>query len=227
MSLNIDNCSHRAAKFACEKWHYSGSIPTPPLMTYGVWENGKFIGAVIYGRGANKDIGSPYGLKQGECCELVRVALTAHIAPVTKIVSISMKMLKKQNPGIRAVISYADPNVGHEGVIYKAGNWAYLGKTSKSKMYIDKNGKKWHPRQVSERGSKKQYGEMRWCVKPSDCDVIECDGKHRFAYGLDKQMTEAFRVLSDTGDTASLQLAEGGSIPTSTLQYSEVTHGGA
>jgi trehalose 6-phosphate synthase/phosphatase len=36
--LKLDWCSHEAAKYACEKWHYSGRVPTSKSARIGVWE---------------------------------------------------------------------------------------------------------------------------------------------------------------------------------------------
>lgn len=107
--LRLDWCSYRAAKWAVEHWHYSKRMPAGKAAIVGVWEFGKFIGCVIFSRGANNHIGNPYGLNQTEVCELTRVALTEHVAPVSRIVGISVRMLKKQSPGLRLIVSYADP----------------------------------------------------------------------------------------------------------------------
>jgi hypothetical protein len=72
--LKIDWATHAAAKHAVENWHYSESMPAGKLIKVGAWENGRFVGVVIFGRGANNNIGKPYGLDQMAACELVRIA---------------------------------------------------------------------------------------------------------------------------------------------------------
>ena len=111
--LKIDFCSYEAAKFAVMNWHYSKSMPMPPIVKYGIWENDKFIGVIIFGMGAAKDLGGPIGLKMFEYCELVRVALTIHKNTVTKIISIAIKLLKMQSPKLKVIISFADPEHNH------------------------------------------------------------------------------------------------------------------
>lgn len=71
-SLKIDWATHEAAKFACEKWHYSETMPVPPIVKIGVWENSKFIGVILFSRGASPDLLKPYGLTQYQGCELTR-----------------------------------------------------------------------------------------------------------------------------------------------------------
>ena len=74
MSLRLDWCSHAAAKYAVQHWHYSQSLPTPPLVRIGVWEDERFIGCVLFSRGANNNIGKTYGLGSTEVAELTRIA---------------------------------------------------------------------------------------------------------------------------------------------------------
>ncbi len=148
MSLHLDFCSHKAALYACKHWHYSKCIPAGKLVKIGVWEDDEFIGCVIFGRGANNHIGSMYGLMQIEVCELVRIALTVHQAPVSRLMSLAVHFLKKQSPGLRLIVSYADPAQCHRGGIYQAANWIYSGK-SKAQREIIINGREIHKRSVN------------------------------------------------------------------------------
>lgn len=230
--LKLDWCSHEAAKYAVEHWHYSKSMPTPPVIKIGVWENEKYIGCVLFSRGASNNLGKPYGLKDIQCCELTRVALSTHDTATSRVLSIALKMLQNKEKGLRLIISFADTNQGHHGGIYQATNWIYAGVTDGTYIYIDKSGNKWHSRQVSERGYNKQYGELRRAPKPSDCERVYQLGKHRYLYPLDDAMRKQIaplskpypkRVPSADSGTSSDQLEGGGATPTGTL--SEVTHG--
>ena len=87
--------THAAAKYAGENWHYTKTATVGKIVKVGVWEFGKFIGVVLFGRGANHNIGNQYKLKQDEACELVRIALAKHQAPVSRIAAIAIKFLKK------------------------------------------------------------------------------------------------------------------------------------
>lgn len=124
--LKIDWATHEAAKFAVENWHYSKTMPKSKLAKFGVWEQGKFIGAVIYGVGATSDLVKSYGLDATQGCELVRVALTKHKTPVSRIIAISLRILKKQYQNLRLVVSFADPAQSHHGGIYQAGGWVFF-----------------------------------------------------------------------------------------------------
>lgn len=195
MSLRIDYVDHAAVAYACRHWHYSKSVPPQPHVRFGVWEDGEFKGVVLYARGASSNLLKPYGLDTTEGAELVRVALTEHETPVTRIVAITIKMLRRQCPGLRLIVSFADPAQGHVGGIYQGGNWIYAGQSAPSNVYRDKNGKLWHQRMVSERGWNFVYGKKKAVVKPSDCEIIKQPGKYRYLMPLDDEMRKQIEPL--------------------------------
>jgi hypothetical protein len=194
--LKIDWATNDAARFACLNWHYAKAVPVGKLVKIGVWENKKFIGCVLFGRGANKNMPKPYGLGQDECVELVRVALTRHVTPVSKIMMWAIKFLKKSNPGIRLVVSYADLDSNHHGGIYQATNWIYeglFGKDSVSAFII--NGKKTHRKSIDSLGVKQSISEVRRCLDPN-AQEFRTKGKHKYLMPLDKDMSVKIASLA-------------------------------
>jgi hypothetical protein len=192
--LKIDWCSYEAAKYAVEHWHYSRSIPCGKLAKFGVWEDDAFKGAVIFGRGATRQLVMPYGLNMNEGCELVRVALTNHVAQVSQIVSISLRLLARSMPKLRLVVSYADPDHGHYGGIYQAGNWVYTGDSSSADEYIV-NGKRWHGRSL--RSGKPSYMTTKQYAASLDpaFRLVMGSSKHRYLYPLDAEMRKQIEPL--------------------------------
>src|SRR5687767_6743830 len=131
MSLRLDFCSREAATFAVKAWHYSHSMPAGRLVCVGAWEFDRYIGCLVFGRGASSELATPFGLRQEQICELCRIALSAHHAPVSRILSIAIRLLRKQSPNLRAIISYSDPEHGHDGRgVYAAAGWMFIGATN-------------------------------------------------------------------------------------------------
>lgn len=174
--LVIDWATHKAAKYACEKWHYSKCLPVGKLVKVGVWEEKKFIGVVVFGRGSAPHLGTAYKLRQDQCVELVRIALTEHQTAVSRIVSIAIKFLKKSNPKLKLIVSFADPDQGHKGGVYQAGNWIYSGDSGKSTEYFVN--KKW------------RHVRGAWYVKNDKTPTRERQGKHRYLMPLDNETKE-------------------------------------
>jgi hypothetical protein len=221
--LKLDWCSHEAAKYAVEKWHYSHRMPKGKLAKVGVWEFGTFIGAVVFGVGANPSIARPFGLNSTSVCELVRVALNGHSSSVSRIVSIAIRMIGKSFPGTRLIVSYADESQGHIGTIYQAGGWVFCG--SSSDTYIRMHGKVEHRRVLSHRYGTNSLEKLRG-IDPR-CDRIESGLKHKYLMPLDAEMKARIEPLrkpypkrersADSG-TPGNQSGRGGAIPTRSLQ---------
>ena len=220
--LRIDWATHAAAKYACENWHYSGCMPSSlqKRVAVGAWENGSFVGVVIFGHGANPSIGKPYGLTIHECVELTRVALrSSHISPVSRIVRLALQFLRKSQPGIRLIVSYADQGQGHHGGIYQAGNWLYVGSMKGVPSLLYK-GKVWHA---------KALRTSHPSLKHSDSTVqkIKTGDKHKYLMPLDAEIKARILPLAKpypkrAKDQASESPSDlGGETPTRTLQGSE------
>ena len=212
--LKIDWASYEAAKTACKKFHYSKSIPAGKMVKVGAWEDDKFIGVVLFSYGANGNIGKPYKLEQTEVCELVRIALTNHITPVSRIMAMAIKMLKQHSPGLKLIVSYADTGQGHHGGIYQATNWIYEGYFG-GECSVVVNGRLMHRRQAYS-----LYGTTR----PKGSYNVPASGKHKYLMPLDEEMRKQIMPLSKPyPKRAKNQDVEcpstlGGEVPTCTLQ---------
>lgn len=220
VNLKLDWATHEAARIACERWHYSGTRPTGKNNYIGVWEDGDFLGVVVFGLGASSALGKPYDLGVFEVCELVRVALKPHESSVTRIVSIALRMIRTKNPGLRLCVSFADPFRGHHGGIYQGGNWIYSGRSAPSWMWKLPDGSIAHERRFTGVGwnapQRPPVGSAR----------IKVPGKHRYLMPLDPEMRAKIahlakpypkRAGSAAGGTAGLQPVGGGSTPTPAL----------
>lgn len=221
-NYRLDFATYAAAKYACERWHYSKCIPSTLQKIYaiGLWENDIFSGVIIYGHGANPQIGSPYNLNIYEVCELTRIAMKPnHLIPVSKFISLSIKLfLKKSFPKMRLIVSYADEGQDHHGGVYQASNWIYVGKSPGVPSLFYK-GKKWHAKALRTSFPKLKHSD------PSIKKMPATD-KHKYLMPLDNDMKNKIlklskkypkRAASIDNDAPSDQLGEGGAIPTAAL----------
>jgi hypothetical protein len=185
--LKLDWCSHAAMKYACEHWYYTRSVPNGKTVKIGAWERGEFVGCVVFGWGANSDLGKPYGLKMTECCELVRVAFRRHETSLTRILSLAIsKFLIKQSPGLRLIISFADSTV-HHGGIYQGMNWLYIGDTKSAAEYY------YHGEWMHGRSVRQRWGTS---VGIEGLEKVAGTVKHRYAYPLDEAMRDQLQSLA-------------------------------
>jgi len=145
MILKIAN--KKAVQYSCKVFHYAKSVPIWNVAFSVFNELDEWCGCIVFGRGANNNLAGSLGLPQGGCVELVRVALNGKQGLTGKALSIALRILPSHAPLCRVVVSYADPEQGHIGILYQATNWIYLGRTKPGKQLIDpKTGKVLHKR---------------------------------------------------------------------------------
>lgn len=220
--LKIDWATHEAAKYACENWHYSKKMPVNKTVKIGAWEDDKFIGVVIFSPGATPALYKTYKITQQAGCELTRVALNKHKTPVSKILSLAIKFLKRSNPGMRLIISFADTKEGHHGGIYQATNWIYVGNACPRRL-PKLNGKFIHERSLSVLVKQGK-------AKRSDCEWVNALPKHKYLMPLDDDMREQVRHFSKPypkragsveSSTSEFHSEGGGESPTPALHLKE------
>lgn len=194
--LFVAPCSREPALWAVRAYHYSRTLPSGRALYFGVWEDGTFIGCVIVSRGACANIGQPFGLSQDQIAELTRIALApAHVAPVSQVLAIVVRLLRRSNPGLELLISYSDQRQGHDGRgVYGACGWIYLRETAReATLWI--HGREVHARTVSSKYGTRDLTWLRANVDPQ-ARRIDCPPKHRWALGLSPVMRERLIVLA-------------------------------
>jgi hypothetical protein len=158
-------------------------------------------------------------MEQTELVELVRVALRKHETPVSKIVSIALKMLHRHCPGVRMVVSFADVvRQGHLGTIYQASNWIYLGATKQTDLIVN--------------GTPKHDRTKKWMIWNRDPTArIERTHYvlHKYVFCFDRAHRRFWSALAQPYPKSADQLVDGGrpasragSTPSSALQKEEV-----
>ena len=203
MRLTIAN--EKAKDYACKHWHYSKYHPLKTV-GYNVYNaDDKWCGVILYGLGATFNIGEPYGLPMGSVVELVRVALNGMQESTSMAVAMSLKMLHKDCPTVRLVVSYADIDQNHLGTIYQATNWIYTGETGggdRTGFVI--YGKKVHNKSIYDkmviidgklRHCPQNIDNVRKFIDPNATEFRSL-GKRKYLMPLDKAMRKKILPLS-------------------------------
>jgi hypothetical protein len=194
--LFVAPCSREAALWAVRAYHYSRTLPSGRALNFGAWEDGTIIGCVIVSRGACANIGQPFGLSQDQIAELTRIALApGHVAPVSRVLAIVVRLLRRTNPNLECLISYSDQRQQHTGRgVYGACGWTYLGETAReATLWI--HGREVHARTVSSKFGTRDLQWLRTNVDPQ-ARRIDCPPKHRWALALSPAMRERLIVVA-------------------------------
>lgn len=185
--MKIRIASTKAIKYACLKFHYARAVPLAQYAFNIFNKQNEWCGVIIYGFGANKHIARPFNLYQGEVIELVRVALNGKQETTSRAIALTLRELKKIAPQVKIIVSYADLDQNHAGIIYQATNWIYLGKHNEhtTSAFIVR-GKKVHPKSLYSKGYKQS---IEWIQKHIDKNARKfvTKGKHKYIFCLCKK----------------------------------------
>ena len=169
----LEVCSISEVDEFVKQAHYLKKRPAIVLLCMVAKCNGQPIGCIVYSA-PPREADKRYG---GKTWELARVYLLDHIPcnAETWMIGQSVRHIKRQHKDVCHLLSYADPSVGHSGVIYRAANWRQDGMTDDDRKtprcdYVDsKTGRKY--------GRK---GNM-----PVDSVVVRVPRVSKYRYALD------------------------------------------
>jgi len=203
-SLSVYPIGLDTAESFVVKHHYSHRLSSATRHCFGLYERvtpsiffnyldhceEELVGVMTYGQPVgNLAIRSIGGVINKEVLELTRLVLLDHVKKNSEsyFIGQSFKWLKKIAPEVKVLISYADPEAGHGGTIYRATNWLYQGrgqnKKAKSFSYsLDRT--EWvHSRSAGAKWGSRIPEEFAKTVKRTFWRKEE-SYKHRYLYFL-------------------------------------------
>ena len=187
----IKPATYDMVKYACLNYHYAETVPRSTMMSFAIFEEQKFIGVFVFSLGSNNHIARPFGLKQGEVIELTRIALRPHKNPVTYYLSRCIKLIKKNSPSVKMIVSYSDiDRQKHVGKIYQANNWLFMGTIHNHDKKFFYRGKWRHERTLNDLPP-----EIRQKMK----DNLPCQSnsdKFKYIFPMTKKLMKHWRKFS-------------------------------
>lgn len=162
--------------------HYSKSYKS--LMQKHVFKlcdkSGTLVGIAVYGKPISRHYSS-------EVIELRKLCLIDNTPKNTEsyFISKTIKWLEK-NTDYVYIVTFADPNYGHNGTIYKASNWDFDGYEDSPNPRVVKHGKKcYHIRQMYQK-SKGVYTpsslKIQQLISSGKAKIIPQQLKLRYKY---------------------------------------------
>lgn len=131
-----------------KKHHYSGKVTPNSQLHFGAFLDGDLHGVMSYGPSLDKSkiVGLVEGTGWNDFLELNRMAFDDYLPKFSesRCISQSIKMIKKNAPNIKWVISFADGCSCGDGTIYRASNFVLTGIKENSNMCQLPNGLKVH-----------------------------------------------------------------------------------
>jgi len=124
--LQVKVISRTDADNVIRKIHYSGNVSRTTQLCFGIFRNDILIGALQFGGSIDKRrMAMSLGIKMNESIELNRLAIhdIAGKNSESRVLGICLRMIKKQYPFIKCVVSFADATQCGDGTIYRASNF--------------------------------------------------------------------------------------------------------
>ena len=173
-----------------ETYHYSHSVNGVKVShCFRVDAKGELVGALIFGA-----MSTTAWKKFSDCeksvLELRRLVLldAAGKNCESRVLGVALRWLRKSVPGVRLIVSYADPAHGHRGGIYRAANFTDLGTSAPDIGFRDPDsGKVYHSRALRTRyrGTYKPFVvRLRQKLSEGRLERVSLPGKHCFIFKL-------------------------------------------
>jgi hypothetical protein len=193
--FKVSPCERKDIKDFIETWHYSKSINgVKSNHCFKLMQEDKIVGAAIFSQLAMANVWKKYVEKESDLIELRRLCCIDDTPKNTESFFISqcIRWIKK-NYKYKKLISYADANYGHIGIIYKASNFKFMGVTGKARM-ISYNGRLYHDKTIRTKynGTLKPYAQkIKKALESGEAFYI--DSLYKFIYLYDLNNNEKFR----------------------------------
>lgn len=130
----------KIAREFVKKHHYSGTVSNTSSLHFGCFLDGKLHGVMSYGSPMDKSkvLSLVQPCKWNEMLELNRMAFDDYLPKnsESRCISISIKLIKKNAPHIKWILSFSDAVQCGDGSIYRASGF-YLTSIKKSTQIIE------------------------------------------------------------------------------------------
>lgn len=191
---DITPTAYETVKKFIETWHYSHNTNGIKIyQCFAIWRYPKselipeMVGAMIYGAPAmNNQADSWHPNNPTKCIELRRLCCIDNTPRNIEsyFIGYTLRWLKKHTD-IEMIISYADPQYGHQGIIYKASNFVLVGKTAPGKILMVDN-KPYHDRTLRNPKPYARRIKERFLQKDPNVYLVDTPGKLIYTYNLRK-----------------------------------------
>lgn len=134
----------KTANAFIKRWHYSGKVVPNSQLHFGVFLGGLLHGVMQFGPSTDKSkiIGLVSGTEWNGFTELNRLAFDPFLPKnsESRAIAVALRIIKKQNPHIKWVISFADGTQCGDGTIYRAVGFVLTQVKKNTGMRVDEAG---------------------------------------------------------------------------------------
>ena len=144
--------------------HYSGKVVNNSCLHFGAFLDGKLHGVMSFGPTTDKRkvLGLVQGTPWNGMLELNRMAFDDCLPrnSESRCISLAMKLLKKNAPHVKWVLSFADGCQCGDGTIYRASNFILTGIKQNNTLRRTENGEVIHSITAYHHGTQGDFSKL-------------------------------------------------------------------
>lgn len=144
--------------------HYSGKVVNNSCLHFGAFLDGKLHGVMLFGPPTDKRkvLGLVQGTPWNGMLELNRMAFDDCLPrnSESRCISLAMKLLKKNAPHVKWVLSFADGCQCGDGTIYRASNFILTGIKQNNTLRRTENGEVIHSITAYHHGTQGDFSKL-------------------------------------------------------------------
>lgn len=172
--MKVAPIDKRTAELFVKSKHYSRRASVF-WAAFGLVEDGLVVGVAVFGMPSPPISRSAFKDRDFKLYELARVVVQTKTPNAASfLVASALKLLDRPS----AVVSYADTEYGHSGIIYQATNWLYTGATKSHDHAYLVDGARVHPLTLKDRGIS---NPKQW-ARENGVQTVAPLPKHRYFY---------------------------------------------
>lgn len=142
--IQVKVIDSKSANAFVKKWHYSGKVVNNSKLHFGAFLDDKLHGVMSFGSPVAKKLvlGLVSDTNWNEMLELNRMAFDDYLPKnsESRCISIAIKLLKKNAPHIKRILSFSDGTQCGDGAIYRASGFKLTNIRETKDSWILPNG---------------------------------------------------------------------------------------
>ena len=192
--LSVRPIDSKTAISICKKWHYLRSYPGGGLLNFGVFADHSLVGVAVFGVGPYNAHRYFTDAKRGQVITLARFWLDDRCGrnSESRILGVICRLLRRWQNTAKAVLAYSDPTAGHDGAIYRAAGFAYLGTSEATPLYRLPDGSIHHGRSIGHGFGTRSLKYLR--ATGVSVEAVPQEPKYLYVKVLDPQWRQRLRV---------------------------------
>ena len=157
----------KVAELFISKYHYAGRVGRSGF-NIGFYIGEVLVAVCVFANPVRQEVAIKQGFRYKEVFELTRFAI--HPGYQLKnfasfCIGWAIRLVRRDRPEIKCLVSFADSTFNHDGVIYRACNWRLDGEVAPDYWYIDENNYVCHKKTLWNKASQMKLTEGAYCIR--------------------------------------------------------------